>query len=145
MQDQTPSKNALVIQEPELICVLIDAIWTLKFDTDPVDGYEFASSPLVAEVVNRACDCLIALYREQGLNASANDLIKRRKLHDERYKGSFELEALPSHIRLIQKHWDAWSEKQRMDHLRVFLTPTVVTDAELLTLLASLTENDPTV
>ena len=134
MQDQIRSENALVIDEPELLNALIKAIWTLKYDSIPDDVQEFVSSPSFAELTNRVYDCLTALYIEQGQIANARELVESRSMK----KSTLQLSVLPAHVRSIQKIWDGWDTTQRSEYVRLFMTPTVVTNDDISHIIESL-------
>lgn len=134
MQDPIPSKNALIISEPELLNALIKALWTLKYDSVPEDVQEYVSSPMIAEIANRAYDSLIALYQEQGRIGPASRLHEGRKFEN----STFQLSVLPNHVRLIQSLWDAWTGAQRCEYIRLFMAPTLVTDEQIDEIIRSL-------
>lgn len=110
---------------PELLAlhrVILEAKFGTYIQDEPIIG-----SPLVANIAERVIDTIIALEIEQG-NFQAPDKWNEWRQIDPTRR---EWKAALQYIKNTRKYWDSLDNMQKRDHVRVILSPFLLSSDKL--------------
>src|SRR5579884_3987113 len=114
----------LVIDDLNELRALVKALSRLKFDAPRDEMREIVGSPLVASVLNKAYDALIAGERAEYRDGVAGRLVDKR-LIDKRGR---IYRSVRQYIEESGPHWSIWTRPEREAFVRILLSPYTADD-----------------